>query len=183
MFISQPLVLFPSQFAKPAKQVKEQTPELQVVVAFARAGQTKPQEPQLLMFDNMATSQPSAAAPLQFAKPVLHNIIVQLPETHPIIAFGAEQVEPQFPQLFTLVLISISQPLAFIPSQFLNPVTHDTIEQTPATHAEVAFGSEHAFPHIPQFAKFVFRFTSHPSVLFPLQSAKPLIQVYEQIPD
>ncbi len=49
---SQPLVLLPSQFPKPVKQVNEQTPAVHVVVAFARVGQTNPHEPQLVVYPN-----------------------------------------------------------------------------------------------------------------------------------
>jgi hypothetical protein len=181
-FISQPFELTLSQFANPVKQVKEQTPALHVVVAFVRGGQTNPHPPQLVVVVRLV-SHPFAVFPSQFAKPVLHAAIKQSPFEHCIVAFGAVQTTPQFPQLFTVKFIFVSQPLAVIPSQFLKPEIHDTIEQTPATHAEFAFGSEHEFPQVPQFAKLVFRLTSHPSALLPLQLAKPLLQLIEQTPE
>jgi hypothetical protein len=175
-------VILPSQFAKPVLQVIEHVPETQLEVEFGLVGQTSPQELQLFTFDNIFTSHPSEVTPLQFANPVLHVAIKQIPFEHCIVAFGAVQTTPQFPQLFTVKFIFVSQPLAVIPSQFLNPVIQETIEQAPATQAELALGRAQALPHEPQLAKLIFRLTSHPSALFPLQLAKPLLQIIEQVP-
>jgi len=178
---SQPSVLFALQFPNPELHTIEQTPEIQTGAELGRVGQTNPHEPQLVVVATLV-SQPFAVFPSQFAKPGLQLTIVQLPLTHAVVALGTVHTLPQVPQLFILVLISISQPFEVIKSQFLKFVLQLTIEQTPPTHAAVAFGSAHAFPHVPQFAKLVFRLISHPSVLFPLQFAKPVKQVNEQTP-
>ena len=180
---SQPSVLFALQFANPELHTIEQTPAVQTEVELGRVGQTTPHEPQLVVVARLVVSHPFEVFPSQSAKPGLQLTRVQLPLTHAVVALGAVQILPQAPQLFVLVLISISHPSALFALQFLKFVLQLTIEQTPPTHAVVAFGSVHAVPHVPQFAKLVFRLTSHPSALLPLQLAKPLLQLIEQTPE
>jgi hypothetical protein len=50
-----------------------QTPAAQLAVAFAPAAQARPQAPQCARLAVVATSQPSAATPLQSPKPALHE--------------------------------------------------------------------------------------------------------------
>ena len=179
--VSQPSVLFALQFANPELHTIEQTPAVQTEVELGRVGQTTPHEPQLVVVARLV-SHPFEVFPSQSTKPGLQLTRVQLPLTHAVVALGAVQILPQAPQLFVLVLISISHPSALFALQFLKFVLQLTIEQTPPTHAAVAFGSAHAFPHVPQFAKLVFRIVSQPLVLMPSQFAKPVKQVNEQTP-
>lgn len=179
---SQPSALFALQFPNPELHTIEQTPAVQTEVELGRVGQTTPHEPQLVVVARLVVSHPFEVFPSQFAKPGLQLTRIQLPLRHAVVALGAVQILPQAPQLFVFVLISISQPFEVIKSQFLKFVLQLTIEQTPPTHAAVAFASAHAFPHVPQFAKFVFRLISQPLVLLPSQFSKPVKQVNEQTP-
>ena len=65
LFDSQPFVALPSQLLKPALQEIPQTPALQALEEFARAGHTVPQVPQLLRSVALADSQPLATLPSQ----------------------------------------------------------------------------------------------------------------------
>jgi hypothetical protein len=57
VFTLQPWALTPSQLAKPALQLSEQSPKVQTGVAFS-VPQTKPQEPQLFTSTLPLISQP-----------------------------------------------------------------------------------------------------------------------------
>ncbi|MFO0651779.1 MAG: hypothetical protein U0326_36495 [Polyangiales bacterium] len=73
--------------------------------------------PQWLTSVAVFTSQPSAAEPLQSAKPASHVPIWQAPATHAPVAWFGEHARPQPPQWATLVCGSTSQPLSAAPSQ------------------------------------------------------------------
>lgn len=82
-------------------------------------GQTRPQAPQLLASLVVAkfTSQPSVALPLQLPKPVV-QVKPQALAAQVGIAFArAGQAMPQPPQLVTLRVVSVSQPVAGLLSQ------------------------------------------------------------------
>jgi hypothetical protein len=68
--VSQPLFGFPSQFAKPEAHVGAHVPLLHVVAPFAFVHET-PQAPQFVALVFRFASQPLAALPSQFPKPVL----------------------------------------------------------------------------------------------------------------
>ena len=98
----------------------------------------------------MLVSQPLAIRPSQSANPALQRIL-QAPAEQIGTALGTgEHTTPQVPQLFTLVLTFVSQPLAALPSQSANPALQRTITHWPAVHEGVALGKEHAFPQLPQ---------------------------------
>ena len=59
-----------------------------------------PQLPQLFASVLRLTSQPFAALPSQFAKPVLHVRTWQAPLTQTELACAREQIVPHVPQLF-----------------------------------------------------------------------------------
>ena len=64
-------------------------------------------------------SQPSVCLLLsQSAKPVLHAPL-QMPPVHCAVTLLLEQTVPHAPQLPALLVMSTSQPLAGLPSQFL----------------------------------------------------------------
>jgi hypothetical protein len=117
VLISQPSAGLWSQSAYPALQlVIVQLPAVQPAVPFASV-QTFPQEPQSFTLVPVATSHPSTGSPSQFPNPGKQLATVHLPIAHPGTAFGREQAKPHAPQSLGLFCVSISQPLAGLPSQ------------------------------------------------------------------
>lgn len=70
-----------------------------------------------------------------------------------------------------LVLVLISQPSVGTLLQSAKAPLQLPTAHAPAWHAAVAFGSEHALPHPPQWLTLVLVFTSQPSEATRLQSA------------
>jgi hypothetical protein len=95
VFVSQPLLLLPSQSPKPALQVGEQAPATQLVLPFALV-QALPQLAQLLVVLSCA-SQPSDTLLLQLPQPAL-QLIEQLPPLQEALPLLVEQTRPQPPQ-------------------------------------------------------------------------------------
>jgi hypothetical protein len=125
-------------------QVKPQVPAVQVVVAFARAGQTFPQLPQLLTVVLRFTSHPLAARPSQLPQPALH-VKPQVPAAQVAVALGGvAQTLPHAPQLLTVVLRFTSHPLAARPSQLPQPALHEATVQVLAAQPAAAFASTQA---------------------------------------
>lgn len=89
------------------------------------------------------------AAPC-ITKPAL-QARTHVPDVHAAVPLaGAEQAALQAPQCCTLVRVSLSQPLALLPSQLAKPVAQANVHMPPAQLA-VAPGPEgHALPHAPQ---------------------------------
>ena len=75
------------------------------------------------------------------------------------------------------MLVSVSQPLARLPSQSPRPDVHIVSVHVPAVHEADAPANMHALPHIPQCDVLVPRFTSQPLAGFVSQSAKPALQL------
>ena len=98
----------------------------------------------------VSTSQPLAAIPSQFAKPVVHVPSVQtLPAPHDAPALANAQARLQAPQ-FAAVLIGVSQPSVATPLQSAKPAAH-TMPQPPLVQNGVAFVPVgHAFPQVVQ---------------------------------
>jgi hypothetical protein len=89
---------------------------------------------------------------LQSAKPAL-QVTRQEPPAQAAEALGpATQALPQRPQCIEDAVRSTSQPLAALASQSPKPVLHAITPQAPAAHDGVAWGTEHARPHMPQLA-------------------------------
>ena len=145
---------------------------MQVVVLVLQAWL---QAPQSLLLVLRFTSQPSAAFPLQSAKPVLQEATAQAPLEQAAVPFTIEHTCPQEPQSFGFVWMFTSQPSAAFPSQSAKPELQDPIAQAALTQAGVPFGTEQACPQEPQLLGFVWVFTSQPSEGSPLQSAKPAL--------
>jgi hypothetical protein len=83
------------------------------------AKQALPQVPQFDELLLVLTSQPSLERPLQSASGAVHELMPQAPFTQlGVEPVGAVHTLPHTPQLFTLVLVLTSQPLAPLPSQF-----------------------------------------------------------------
>jgi hypothetical protein len=71
------------------------------------------------------------------------------------------------------VLVLVSQPLSGLPSQSAKPGLHRTSRHAPSEQSLVALARLQLRPHAPQFIVLLRVFTSHPSLVMRLQSAKP----------
>ena len=121
-----------------------------------------PQPPQLPRLVLMFVSQPFAGLPSQSANPAAQVPSWQAPPWQVADAFAKLHALPQPPQLPALVVVSVSQPSATVPLQLAKPVWHDTIPHVPPWQLVVAFARAQTFPHDPQLAMLVLRFTSQP---------------------
>jgi hypothetical protein len=90
------------------------------------------------------------------------------------------QTLPQVLQLLTSELVLVSQPLAGLPSQFLNPTSHTGTQAVPL-HEVVPCRFEHARPHVPQLVV-VLVGVSHPFRVSLSQSPKPPLHAGTQAP-
>lgn len=147
---SHPVAACASQFSQPTLQTKPQLPLTQVLVAFARFGQTTPQPPQLFTSFCVLTQRlpHSTVPPGQFS--------VQFPETQTLPPVHAC---PQPPQLFASFWVS-TQALPHLVSPPLQVNVHCWPWQTgvppegapqPTPHPPqfcVVFGSTQALPHL-----------------------------------
>jgi hypothetical protein len=125
-------------------------PDAQAAVALATA-HARPHAPQLAVDERVSTSQPSAATPLQSAKPASQRPTTHAPPSHAAVALASAQVLPQRPQLVAAVSRLVSQPLVPLPSQSPKPAAQ-VKPHAPAVHAGVALaGDGHARPHTPQW--------------------------------
>jgi hypothetical protein len=124
---SQPSPTDPLQLANPALQVATvQLPPAHPAVPFATE-QAFPHPPQLPTLVLVLTSHPSAAIPLQSAKPGRHDPTVHAPATHAATPFGITQTLPQPLQLAVLLLMLTSHPSAGLPLQLANPALQPAI--------------------------------------------------------
>ncbi len=124
---SHPLAASPSQLAKPALQAKPQAPAAQVGVALARAGQALLQAPQWAVDVRVSTSQPFAALPSQFAKPMEHPVLPHTPATHVALApVGTGHTRPHEPQWALLSWVFTHAPL-----QHDCPEGHGLVDEHP----------------------------------------------------
>jgi hypothetical protein len=87
------------------------------------------------------------------------------------------------PQFALSDVVAVSQPLAVMPSQLLNPDAQLSSVQAPDAHTAVALGSEHAMLQPPQLAVELVVLTSQPSAALSLQSSKPVEQRVWHAPD
>jgi hypothetical protein len=107
--------------------------------------------------------------------------IVQTPPEHPGVPLAALQTFLHTPQLLTESRMSISQPLAALPSQFASPALHVMSLQTPPLHEGVPPWLEHALVHDPQLCT-VRRLVSQPLSGFPSQLPHPAVQTMPHTP-
>lgn len=145
-------------------------PEAQDSPAFARS-QTAPHDPQLVSVVR-SVSQPFAALPSQFPKPVLHDPSWHTLPKHVAPAFVNAHTWPQVAQFCVLEVRLTSQPSEASPLQLPKPVVH-TMPHAPAEHDGVPFALEHAAPHAPQFAMLDCVFVSQPFAALASQFPKP----------
>jgi hypothetical protein len=146
--VSQPSLATALQSAKPALQLKPQTLAEQVAREFARLGHTKPQPPQCAVALRVSISQPSAATPLQSAKPVL-QLRPQLPLAHTALALGPSghtcSHAPQFDRS-----LEVSAQLIVEPAVHSVRGAGQSSRQLPITHS---CPPGHALPQAPQCAR------------------------------
>ena len=109
------------------------------------------------------------------------HVITQLPVEQLAVPCALVHGAPHVPQLVE-VLSWTSQPFDATPSQSPQPASHDDILQAPAVHVDVAFGSEHCLPHVPQLDALVSRLTSQPLPPSPSQLPNPVLQVSVHVP-
>ena len=163
VLISQPLATFMSQLAKPTLHAIEHMPLMHDGVPLFVL-QPAPQLPQLVALVFRFVSHPFAAIPSQSPNPALHMAIVQPPFEHAGVALANMQTVPQAPQLFTFVLMFVSQPSVATRLQSANGGAQASTLQLPMTHLVDEFGSEQALSHVPQFCGSVWVLISHPSL-------------------
>jgi hypothetical protein len=128
-----------------------------------------------MLLESSEVSQPFAAFMSQLPKPALHEATEHAPATHAGVPFGIAQRLPHAPQFNTLLLKSVSQPLAALMSQLPKPAVHIPTAHAPITHVAVALGTAHARPHAPQLAT-VSSALSQPFAAFMSQLPKPAAQ-------
>jgi hypothetical protein len=150
--VSQPLVASRSQLSKPVLHVAmAQAPAMQDGVPLA-AAQALLQRPQCVALVAKVTSQPLVGSPSQSPKPAA-QVYSQRPAAHAATAPGrVAQAMPQPPQCATVLVVSVSQPLVALPSQFSKGATQLATAQAPLMHAGAARGGSQRVPHAPQFA-------------------------------
>jgi hypothetical protein len=150
---SQPLAAFPSQSAYPTLHENPQLPPVHVGPAFATAGQTFPQLPQLLASLCFGVSQPLAAFLSQSAYPALHTN-PQLPPPHAGVAFvtvgQAFMHAPQFRgSLLRFVQTPGALPQAVSDAGHAHPVL---VHMPPVAHVVPALPPEAPHPPVaPQY--------------------------------
>jgi hypothetical protein len=122
----------------------------------------RPQAPQWVTPPRVSASQPSAASPLQSAKPST-QVAAQRPAAQATAALArGAHAAPQAPQWAALVSVSTSHPLEPSPSQSPKPAWQ-RIPQRPASQAAVALArAGHRAEHSPQWSTAVRRSVSHP---------------------
>jgi hypothetical protein len=161
--VSQPLVATPSQSPKPAAQ----PPTTQLLEAHAFTvtlgnAQAVAQLPQCCELTVVLTQLPE-----QSVSPV-PQVVVHALDEH---TWPPGQALWHAPQLATSPAVSVSQPLAGLPSQSMNPAAHVPSAHTPAVHEAVALAYSHLMPHPPQLSMSVpFVCVSQPFEAIPSQS-------------
>ena len=179
--VSQPLAAMPSQLPNPGLHAPSaHEPVTQLAPALANP-QTVPHVPQLNGSVFRLISQPSTAFALQFPYPgkqaIEHVLALQL--AVPLVAL---QASPQPPQLWTLVAVLISQPLAYWPSQSAYGALQPTTAQLWPMQLGVPFCTAHTFPQEPQLLTLLRNAISQPSEGFALQLPYPAAQLIPHEP-
>lgn len=119
-------------------------------------------------------SQPLALLPSQLPQPAAQTG-AQLPALHEVVPCALVHPSPQAPQLLTLFVRFVSQPLFGFPSQLPQPPRHAGA-QPPETQAVLPFGLTQVWPQPPQLLTLVLMLVSHPLPELPSQLAKPGVQ-------
>ncbi len=173
-------VQLPAQTESPAPQLTAQVPAVQTWPAAQAAEEPAAlQRPQLALSVAVFTSQPLAATPSQFAKPVAHAPSAQLPAAHVAAALGKRHTTPQPPQFEASAARTFtSQPSLAVPLQSAKPAAQPPTAQRPPAHAlTLALARAQTVPQPPQFRGSVAMFTQSPE-----HAVAPAPQVVAQAP-
>jgi len=135
---SQPSESLVLQLAQPAWQAMPQTLALHLGSAFARSGQTWPQEPQLMADVDRSISQPSVASVSQSANGSMQVMPHVEAAQVALLCAGTGQACAQAPQFARSVRPSISQPLVVSASQLRKPALHGPMSQDPLRQTRLA---------------------------------------------
>src|SRR5262245_53688815 len=104
--------------------------------------QALPHMPQLLTLFWTLASHPLPGCRSQSPKP-LAQVSWHCPSMHVEVACWVPQEVPQAPQCCLLVLVSVSQPLARLPSQSSSGAMHEVSLHVPVSHDVVAPAASH----------------------------------------
>jgi hypothetical protein len=121
------------------------------------------------------SSQPLLVFASQVEKPGLQLLNRQEPVEQEVDALVREQVVPQAPQL-ELVVMLVSHPLVWLPSQLANPELQEAMLHAPEAQVAEALVREQEVPQVPQLVSEL-REASQPLVLLPSQLASPALQL------
>ena len=170
VFVSQPLLALPSQLPEPALQLGVQLPPMQAVVPFGLL-HVVPHAPQLPALVVRLVSQPLLAMPSQLPQPGA-QLGTQLPAVQVVVPCGLVHESPHEPQLATLFVRFVSQPLLPLPSQLPKPGKHAGMH-APPVHIVEPFGLMHGRLQPPQLFTLFWTLVSQPLPELPSQLAKP----------
>ena len=123
------------------------------------------------------TSQPLAGLLSQSAKPELRLATLHVAFEHEAVPLFAEQTLLQAPQLLTLLVRLVSQPLAALLSQSAKPALQLAILHVAFEHEDVPLLEEQTLLQAPQLATLLVRLVSQPLAGLLSQSAKPALQL------
>lgn len=179
VFVSQPLIALPSQFAEPPLQTGVHVPPTQLVVPFGLR-HTRPHWPQWFVVVLRFVSHPLFGLPSQSAKPALHDG-TQAPAVQLVVPLAFTHGALQLPQWLALVFVSTSHPLVAMPSQLARPALQIGW-QLPLVHVVEPPGFEHAVPQVPQLLVLVLVLVSQPLFALPSQSPKPALHAMPHVP-
>jgi hypothetical protein len=171
---SHPLLGLPSQLANPGAQVGTQAPPLHVVAPLAFEHATA-HVPQCATVSSCASQPFSCALPSQLPQPDV-QLIPHTPAAQDGEPLVLLHTVPQAPQLPVLLLRSVSQPFASLPSQLPQPWLHEEIWQLPVAHVAVALARLHGAPHVPQLVSEL-SWVSQPFASLPSQLPQPWLQL------
>jgi hypothetical protein len=168
--VSQPLAEEPSQSPRPGPQsVRSHTPALQRAPAPSKR-QTVTQAPQWSALVRVSVSQPLPGSPSQLAKPGLQLPTPQTPAAQAPVALGGAQGVEHDPQRAALVRVSVSQPLAGLPSQSASPSPQRDAQEPMVHEAAAPEAAVQRVSQVPQWSRSPWRSVSQPLAAMPSQS-------------
>jgi hypothetical protein len=178
---SQPSDALPLQSPHPdAHDATWHAPVAQVAVPFATA-QATPQPPQFVVVVS-AVSQPFAGLPSQSPQPASQAAMPHVVPVHEGVPWATVHTMPQPPHAAGLFVVGVSHPSATLALQSANPALQ-AMPQAPFVHDAVPWLPLQAWPHAPQFDRFVDVAVSQPFATLPSQSPKPAAHAIEHLPE
>jgi hypothetical protein len=164
---SQPFADAPSQLPQPASHAPGwQVPPKHSAAACAKL-HALAHAPQWLTLLTRLVSHPLLARPSQLPQPPSHTM-EQAPPVHTAEPWAPAHTVPHAPQWLAVVLVSVSQPLAVLPSQLPHPAAQAPNVHVPEPHVAEALGNAQGTPHPPQLVAVV-RAVSQPLLGLPSQ--------------